>query len=212
MSFSKIYFLFFPWNILFLRGKQPVLGFNHWCPEFRWVAQYWWRMKMEKWKRLKVLKLWFAVYWVFKNSHGGKRCIQGSESWSWATWHHGRGQAAHPSVSQGPQSKHEQWPASPHNPALCPLLCKFWSECLILWWLPVSWSVAAKLSPVDRESAEMLWCMDLGVFVSAISGLLSNLLFFFWPVLQAATWRRKKPPQSGLILLFKRLAGVKERH
>ena len=103
MSYSKIYFLFFFWNILFLRGKQPVLGFNHRCPEFCWVAQYWWRMKVEKWKQLKVLKIRFAVYWVFKNSHGGKStdlCIQGSESWSWVTRHHGRGQAAHPSISQ----------------------------------------------------------------------------------------------------------------
>ena len=147
--FKNLLPFFFFWNILFLRGKQPVLGFNYRCPEFRWVVQYWWRMKMEKWKQLKVLKIRFAVYWVFKNSHGGKStdlCIQGSESWSWVTWHHGRGQAAHPSISQCLQLKHEQWPAPP-NPSLCPLLYKFWSECLILWWLPVSSAVAAKFSP-----------------------------------------------------------------
>ena len=53
--------------------------------------------------------------------------------------------------------------------------------------------------------------MDLGLFVSAISGLLSNLLFCLYYKLLLEEEEKKKP-QSGLILLFKRLAGVKKRH
>lgn len=50
--------------------------------------------------------------------------------------------------------------------------------------------------------------MDLGLFVSDIPGLSSKLLFCFYYRLLLEGEKK----QSGLILLFKRLAGVKERH
>lgn len=52
--------------------------------------------------------------------------------------------------------------------------------------------------------------MDLGLFYFKYFWAFIQSLIL--PLLQAATWKKKNTTLSGLILSFKRLAGVKERH
>lgn len=88
MSYSKISFLFFL-KYFISKGKTTRARVSTTdAPEFRWVTQYWeeWKWKM-KW--LHVLKIRFAVYWVFKNSHGGKALTCASRDLSRGPGPHG---------------------------------------------------------------------------------------------------------------------------